>query len=91
MTEIKSHVETSESEASSAEEGAVTYITEGIEATYVVEKKHQHDKKKKELKEKENDYNEKKQKHDEGKSKLNRDLNQKKERLATCEYELSSL
>jgi primosomal protein N'' len=91
VNEIKSRVETSESEASSSEEEAITYITEGIEATYVVEKKHQHDKKKKELKEKENEYNEKKQKYDEEKSKLTRDLNQKKQRLATCESEVSDL
>lgn len=60
MTEIKQKVEIAEQDASSAEEEAVTYISEGIEATYVVQKKHEHDRKKQDLLKKEKEVGEKK-------------------------------
>lgn len=50
---MTSKIEDSEEEAKSAEEEAITYISEGIEATYVVQQKHTHEKMEKEYKESE--------------------------------------
>jgi hypothetical protein len=53
------------------------YITEGIEATYVIEKKHVHEKKKNILKIKEEEYKEKKHKYEEEKTKITKIINEK--------------
>jgi len=45
ITEMTQKIEDSEAEATNSEEEAITYIQEGIEATYVVQKKHEHEKK----------------------------------------------
>lgn len=65
VTEMTSKIEDSEEEAKSAEEEAITYISEGIEATYVVQQKHTHEKMEKEYKEKETAFKTKKVKMNE--------------------------
>ena len=41
IQELLSQAEASEADAASAEAQAINYITEGIQATYVVQKKHE--------------------------------------------------
>jgi len=65
VSEMTSKIETADMEANNAEEEAITYITEGIEATYVVQKKHMHEKTVTEYKSKEVEYTNKKIKHEE--------------------------
>lgn len=62
---MTSKIETADMEAVNAEEEAITYITEGIEATYVVQKKHLHEKTVSEYTSKEVEYKNKKIKHEE--------------------------
>ena len=56
VIELKNKVETIEKEAEQAEEEAISTIEDGIEATYIVQKRHVHHKKQQEFKEKENEY-----------------------------------
>jgi hypothetical protein len=45
ITEIRIMIETSETDATNAEEEAINVISEGIEATYIVHKHHVNEKK----------------------------------------------
>jgi chromosome segregation ATPase len=91
ITEIKSKIESSEEEAKSSEEEAITYISEGIEATYVVNKQQVYEKKVETQKKSEQEYGSKKVKYEEETTKWTKKLNEKKTLKVTATSELKDI
>lgn len=91
ITELKTKVETSEQEAKEAEQEAITFIEEGIEATYVVNKQQEVQRKQEVQQKTEQEYSSKKVKYEEETSKWTRKLNEQKTLKATAESELKIL
>lgn len=77
IKELESKVDSSLVDANNAKDEALTYISEGIEATYVINKKHIHEKKKNILKVKEEEFKEKKKIYEEEKIKVTKIINEK--------------
>merc|ERR1712054_427795 len=91
VTEIKGKIESAEEEAKSSEEEAITYISEGIEATYVVNKQQVYDKKVEVQKKTEQEYSSKKIRYEEETTRWNKKLNEKKSLLTTSTSELKDI
>jgi hypothetical protein len=91
IKEIEERVESSKVDANNAKEEALTYITEGIEATYVINKKHVAEKTKNILKVKETEYKEKKIKYEEEKTKITKIINEKIIREESYKNEISDI
>lgn len=91
ITEIKSKIESSEEEAKNAEEEAITYISEGIEATYVVNKQQVYEKKIETQKVTEQEYSTKKIRYEEETTRYTKKLNEYKSLKVTVTTELKEL
>jgi len=91
VTEIKGKIESAEEEAKSSEEEAITFISEGIEATYVVNKQQVYEKKVETQKKTEQEYGSKKVKYEEETTRWTKKLNEKKTLKVTATSELEDL
>lgn len=91
IKEIEERVESTHSDFNNARDEALNYISEGIEATYVVQKKHESEKYKNILKVKEVEYKEKKTKYEEETTKITKIINEKIIKEESYKNEISDI